>query len=84
MKEQLELEKVRDVKMTLKSSNDDQNGKLIILNKHWLRRHIPHIREVISDVKDSEGVEITINCNVEAFQWIIKRLKRDDIEVLKE
>jgi len=49
-----------------------------VLNKKWLRRRIPHIKQVISDVKDNEGVEITINCNVEAFDWILKRLKHED------
>ena len=35
---------------------------------------IPHIASVLKDVKDQEGVEITINCNVHAFKWIIEYL----------
>lgn len=71
-------EQPRDVKMTLKNSADDPKLSVQVLNKKWLRRRIPHIKQVIADVKENEGVEITINCNVEAFDWIIKRLKFED------
>jgi hypothetical protein len=63
------------VKLKLKSGSSETIEKEIILNKAWLREHIPHIAKVISDVKDDEGVEITINCNVESFEWIISYLK---------
>mgnify|MGYP001559704475 CR=1 FL=1 len=45
-----------------------------MFEREWLRKSIPHIAEVISDVKESEGVEITINCNVQAFTIIIEYL----------
>ena len=33
-------------------------------------------------MKDDEGVEITINCNIEAFTWIVEALKAEDISDL--
>jgi len=45
-----------------------------------LKRNIPHIAGVIKDVKDDEGVEITINCNIDSFKWIIDYLQNDDLE----
>ena len=39
---------------------------------------IPHIASVIKDGKYDEAVEITINCNIEAFNWIIDFLKAKD------
>ena len=31
-------------------------------------------------MKDDEGVEITINCNIDSFRWIIEYLQNDDLE----
>lgn len=36
---------------------------------------IPHFAQVIQNIKDTEGVEITMNCNSEAFMWIIELVK---------
>ena len=54
------------------------------LDKTWLRNKIPHIAEVIADVKDNEGVEITINCNVQSFDIILKFLTDEEITLDEE
>jgi hypothetical protein len=36
---------------------------------------IPHFANVIKTVGPNEGVEITMNCNQEAFDWIIEITK---------
>lgn len=33
-------------------------------------------------MKDDEGVEITINCNIDSFTWIIEYLENDDLETM--
>ena len=45
---------------------------------------MPHIAEVIRDVRDDEGVEITINCNIDSFTWIIDYLNASDPSSLLE
>jgi hypothetical protein len=51
-----------------------------LLEKEWLNTNIPHIASVLSDVKQNEGVEITINCNVQAFSMILTYLKAKDLD----
>ena len=36
---------------------------------------IPHFAHVTRSVGENEGVEITMNCNEEAFDWIIEMVK---------
>ena len=36
---------------------------------------IPHFANVTRSVGENEGVEITMNCNEEAFDWIIEMVK---------
>ena len=51
-------------------------------DKQWLRENVPHISKSIEDVKENEGVEITINCNITAFRQIMETLKDEtDLEV---
>ena len=48
--------------------------KEILLEREWLKKNseaIPHFSEVISKVKETEGVEITMNCNKAAFNWLM-------------
>lgn len=49
----------------------------MLLSRKWVLKNnnIPHFSNVIKSVKDTEGVEITMNCNFEAFEWIINVLK---------
>ena len=50
-----------------------------MLERCWLKKAgnkaIPHFSTVVSSIKESEGVEITMNCNSEAFLWIIELVK---------
>ncbi len=66
------------VKLKLKKGPNEKLEHEISLSKKWLKDNIPHISSVIKDVKDDEGVEITINCNIEAFTWIIDFLNCDN------
>ena len=47
------------------------------LPRDWLKktRAIPHFATVIDGVGDQEGVEITMNCNYQAFEWIVDIVK---------
>ena len=60
--------------MKLKTAPSEPITHEVSLNKNWLKEQIPHIAKVIKDVKEDEGVEITINCNIEAFSMIIEYL----------
>jgi len=45
----------------------------VYLERDWVQRHnnIPHFANVIKSVDATEGVEITMNCNADAFNWIV-------------
>lgn len=48
------------------------------MEREWLKKNrdsIPHFAEVISKVRETEGVEITMNCNSDAFYWLIDIVK---------
>ena len=59
-----------------------KRGKLpdkeIMLDKKWTLDNIEHFKPVIEGVSDEEGIEITLTCNLEAFQFIIKFLQETD------
>ena len=59
-----------------------KRGKLgdheILLDKKWTLQNIEHFKPVIDGVTDEEGIEITLTCNLEAFQFIIKFLQETD------
>lgn len=48
--------------------------------------NIPHFANVIQSVDRNEGVEITMNCNADAFKWIIDfvRIKTDGDDKVEE
>eukprot|EP00347_Sterkiella_histriomuscorum_P000040 403377412 len=69
------------VKLKLKTAPSEPITHEVSLNKNWLKEQIPHIAKVIKDVKEDEGVEITINCNIEAFSMIIEYLQSNDLEI---
>ena len=50
----------------------------IMLDKKWTLENIEHFKPVIDGVTDEEGIEITLTCNLEAFQYIIRFLKESD------
>ena len=54
---------------------------VIMLDKKWTLENIEHFRPVIEGVSDEEGIEITLTCNLEAFQFIIRFLEETDEEL---
>ena len=52
----------------------DKEPDVIYLDRYWSRVNIPHFREVIDGVKASEGIEITLTCNLDAFKFAIEYL----------
>ena len=58
------------------------------MERHWVEKNntIPHFANVIQSVDRQEGVEITMNCNRHAFQWIMDfvRIKTDGVDDLEE
>ena len=61
-----------------------KRGKLgdqeVMLDKKWTLENIEHFRPVIEGVSDDEGIEITLTCNLEAFQFIIRFLQETNYE----
>jgi hypothetical protein len=55
----------------------DKESKEVLLPRDWVLKNntIPHFANVIKNVDASEGVEITMNCNAAAFEWIIDFVK---------
>ena len=45
----------------------------MLVERDWVQRNnnIPHFANVIKSVDRNEGVEITMNCNADAFKWIL-------------
>jgi hypothetical protein len=59
-------------------SKDQPNGtREVLLSRSWIQKEnvIPHFANVTKTVGENEGVEITMNCNEEAFDWIISIVK---------
>lgn len=65
------------VKIQLKQGTNEPQE--VLLERDWLKSHgnkaIPHFSQVVQQIKETEGVEITMNCNAEAFLWIIELVK---------
>ena len=65
------------VKVVIKKG-DKGEDKEILLNKKWTYDNIKHFRPVIEGVTNDEGIEITLTCNLEAFQFIVEYLKAEE------
>ena len=81
-----------EIQMMQKKPFDFQKVKIIIkrgslgdfeimLDKKWTLENIQHFKPVIDGVTDEEGIEITLTCNLEAFQYIIRFLKESDYKI---
>jgi hypothetical protein len=57
---------------------DEKVAKVVMLEKKWTHTNIPHFRPVIEGVSDKEGIEISLSCNLNAFEWIISHLRKMD------
>lgn len=64
------------IKVLIKKSTDKES-KEVLLERDWVTKNnnIPHFANVIKGVNKQEGVEITMNCNPGAFNWIIEYLR---------
>lgn len=56
----------------------DKEPDVIFLDRAWARDQIPHFRPVIESVKQGEGIEITLTCNLDAFNFVIEYLEAHD------
>jgi hypothetical protein len=60
----------------------------VFLDRKWIKKHnsIPHFCNVIKGVDESEGVEITMNCNQIAFEWIVEfvKIQTDEVDQLEQ
>ena len=60
----------------------------MFIDRAWVQKNnnIPHFSNVIKNVDKNEGVEITMNCNSDAFKWIIDfvKIKTDGDETKEE
>jgi len=52
-------------------------AKVILIDKKWTHKYIPHFQPVIDGVSDKEGIEISLSCNLGAFEWIIAHLSKN-------
>lgn len=79
------------IRIVIKSQGNPKKDEapkenLIQLPRKWLEdtQSIPHFSNVIENVGEQEGVEITMNCNFLAFMWVVDVIKistgfRDDL-----
>ena len=77
---QLDTFNYKYIKILIKSQSKDEGGsdeRTVMLRRSWIEKQnvIPHFANVIKTVGPNEGVEITMNCNSEAFDWIIDLAK---------
>jgi hypothetical protein len=74
------------IKVLIKKSNDKES-KEVLLNRDWVTRHdaVPHFAGVIKNVDKMEGVEITMNCNASAFEWLmaVVRIRTDCLDLIE-
>lgn len=65
--------------MIVKRGKRHDDG-IVYLDKKWTLDNIEHFRPVIEGVGEEEGIEITLTCNLEAFQYIIRFLQETDYD----
>lgn len=65
------------IKVLIKKGGNDKDHKEVFVDRDWVSKNnnIPHFSNVIRNVDKGEGVEITMNCNCDAFKWIIDFVK---------
>ena len=77
----------RFIKIIIKRSSE-ATVEEVLLERDWVQKDntIPHFANVIKNVDASEGIEITMNCNKKAFEWIIEyvRVRTDGEQTITE
>ena len=76
VKKPFDFQKVKVIIKRGKNLDDS----IVYLDKKWTLDNIEHFKPVIDGVGDEEGIEITLTCNLEAFQFIIKFLQEQDYD----
>lgn len=66
------------VKIIIKKGTGEEQA--VYLDKKWTIENLEHFKPVIEGVGDEEGIEITLTCNLEAFQFIVRLLKETDYD----
>lgn len=76
------------LKVLIKKGKDDTQIKEVFIDRKWVLKNnnVPHFANVIKNVDMNEGVEITMNCNCDAFSWIIDfvKIKTDGDDQIEE
>ena len=74
--------------MLIKKGKEDPQIKEVFIDRKWVLKNnnVPHFANVIKNVDINEGVEITMNCNCDAFGWIIDfvKIKTDGDDIIEE
>ena len=52
----------------------------MLLDREWARLSIPHFKKVIDGVPKTEGIEITLTCSSDAFNFAIDYLKTNELD----
>lgn len=71
---------IDNVKIILNQGKYFQEGSTpqeVFLPRYWLLKTnaVPHFTKVLQKVSSSDGVEISMSCNMHAFDWIIQAVK---------
>lgn len=60
----------------------------MFIDRKWVQKNnnVPHFANVIKNVDRNEGVEITMNCNADAFSWIMDfvKIKTDGDDAIED
>lgn len=62
------------IKIVIKRGRNNED-EVTLLDRIWAHKHIPHFRSVIEGVSSNEGIEITLTCNQDAFNFTIACLQ---------
>jgi hypothetical protein len=65
---------ITKIKIVVKRPKEKEPD-IIYLDRKWSRANIPHFKQVIDGVKQGEGIEITLTCNLDAFKFAILYLE---------
>ncbi len=65
------------IKVLIKCNKTDSSTE-VLLDREWAKLSIPHFRKVIDNVPKTEGIEITLTCSAEAFNFAVDYLKASE------
>ena len=65
------------IKVVIKRPKQE-DSETIYLDRKWASQKIPHFTSVIQNVNSSEGIEITLTCNLDAFKFAVAYLEAQE------